>query len=264
MEVTNAYQAGFFDGEGTINISGDNLWLSVGVSNTNTEILEAYKAKFGGKVSLNSPSNPSHKDYWDWAGYSKEASNLLGQLEPYLVVKKVQAGIAIEFANRFHIGKGHNFSRPQEEILKEKFTYKLRLEASRNVWAPLQMSKEPWWLSYLGGFFDAEGSISIDDRSINVTIGNNCPIVLEELQKVFGGGLYNKGFNIWGIHSSNSISFLEAIKLYSIIKREEIGLVLEYMKKFPMKGRGYIPSQEAKMNLFSCRLKLMRLHKGAT
>jgi hypothetical protein len=99
-----AYAAGFFDGEGSINIKnpgkspkGAGHSLVVSASQTVPAPLLWIKDRWGGSVRpLRKRSSPA----WEWCAGSKLAFRFLQDILPYLTVKRDQAIIAIEFQSR--------------------------------------------------------------------------------------------------------------------------------------------------------------------
>lgn len=107
-----AWAAGFFDGEGSIQIitsypkkngkayPNNSLRLSLG--QTDLYPLELFRENFGGAISARRPhTNPKYKKVWEWySGGSKKSSEILTILLPYLIVKKRQAEIGLEFYSK--------------------------------------------------------------------------------------------------------------------------------------------------------------------
>lgn len=103
-----AYFAGFFDGEGSVSIlehtkseqSGrpgyKYMRLLVQVSNTNLEVLEYFRLRFGGNI-YNHKTNGNRKQCYSWQLHSRMAANALMLMQPYLVVKAEQAGLGLAF-----------------------------------------------------------------------------------------------------------------------------------------------------------------------
>jgi hypothetical protein len=94
-----AYTAGFFDGEGSINIITRNrppwsiehqLWVSVGQKDGAT--LDWLKDNFGGNVYL-----VKRDGSYFWSASNKNAYNFLKRIIIYLQYKKPQAEVALRF-----------------------------------------------------------------------------------------------------------------------------------------------------------------------
>jgi hypothetical protein len=102
-----SYLAGLFDGEGCISICkrkdkfGDNAFIfCIQITNTNTMLMKWLVEHFGGVYySQDGKSrNPKWKPSFRWRvkGRKNEEEFLLGVL-PYLVIKRKQALLALEF-----------------------------------------------------------------------------------------------------------------------------------------------------------------------
>jgi hypothetical protein len=111
-----AYLAGFMDGEGSFSIvktyqikkrvdgskvKGIRYHLHVKITNTNKQVLDWIVEHFGGQLS-NKKQVCDWKPKWDLTitGNGKMESFILAIL-PYLIVKKQQAQVALDFA-RLH------------------------------------------------------------------------------------------------------------------------------------------------------------------
>lgn len=91
------YLAGFFDGEGTISIkSVQGKWVSLKLqmSNLNWDVVSLFKKVFGGYAF---EGRNNGKAFYHWGITSHKASSCLSRLEPYLIIKKEQAQLAIQF-----------------------------------------------------------------------------------------------------------------------------------------------------------------------
>lgn len=113
-EGQKAYIAGILDGEGCIHISrktdktmryGYCYRLSVSVTNTSLELLEWLRVTtdLGSVTDVKHP-NPRAKPYAIWSTWSLQSRQLLEACLPYMIVKKDQATLAIEFSS----GQRHN------------------------------------------------------------------------------------------------------------------------------------------------------------
>jgi hypothetical protein len=113
-KVDWSYLAGLFDGEGTFSIyhhkgqssSGspyDSTALRIEVTNTKIELMEWLVQHFGGQYYSHRRSNSKHCIAYGWRpkGRSNGERLLLGLL-PYLVIKKEQAKVALEYIRLPH------------------------------------------------------------------------------------------------------------------------------------------------------------------
>jgi len=99
-DVDAAYIAGFLDGEGSIMIIGraDAFMLRVSFANTKRNVLEWIREKTGvGNVTEKSRENQNHATSYMLLINSNAANSLLKQVSKYLIIKKEQALLAMEF-----------------------------------------------------------------------------------------------------------------------------------------------------------------------
>lgn len=106
-----SYLAGLFDGEGCISICTNNTHTGTGyvfciqITNTNQKLMKWLIEHFGGVYySQDGTSRPAHwKPSFRWRvkGRKNEEEFLLGVL-PYLVVKREQALLALEFVRGWY------------------------------------------------------------------------------------------------------------------------------------------------------------------
>ncbi len=95
-----AYIAGFLDGEGSIILYRRETSISMRVvfSNTKINALEWIKKSIGvGVIITHRHENPRHSDSSHLQLQADAAESLLSQILPYLIIKKEQAEIAIDF-----------------------------------------------------------------------------------------------------------------------------------------------------------------------
>lgn len=111
-----AYAAGLFDGDGCITTSGNN-GFRITLTNTDKRLLEFFQNNFGGNINNQSlPHNPNHNVAWKWI-QSKRADLLstLILLEPFLISKKEQAQVTIEFLQKHNIKMKTNRKVSEQE-----------------------------------------------------------------------------------------------------------------------------------------------------
>lgn len=103
--VSLEYIAGFFDGEGTVLIqkaspkshSGARYWLVISIYNTHRGVMDEIQKVVGGHVIFHAGGS-QRKAHYRLALYTRQAYHFLKAVQPYLVVKREQADIAIAFA----------------------------------------------------------------------------------------------------------------------------------------------------------------------
>lgn len=95
--------AGLVDGEGTIMLYRRRQYASLRlvVSNTNAAVLDWCADTTGvGDVQWKSRGNERHRPAGMWSANSDAAEGLIGQMLPYLVIKREQAELALDFRQR--------------------------------------------------------------------------------------------------------------------------------------------------------------------
>lgn len=110
-------------------------------------------------------------------------------------------------------------------------------------------------LAYIAGFLDGEGSITIHEnckpspRGLNpnhtmqVSIGNTDPRVIEWIHSKFGGSLCrrkqrpgHKPVLQWIIRAAMALPFLELIRPFVRMKCDQIDLAIEFQRSKKMAG----------------------------
>lgn len=120
-ELTLAWFAGFFDGEGCIHIYARQRpeytgWvLQLSLPNSGTEALDFIAAEIGGHT-YNRPRQQAHyRDQKVWQATGDEALAVLKLIRPYLRVKHRQADLAIEYQERVRSKTHGRWSKLTEE-----------------------------------------------------------------------------------------------------------------------------------------------------
>jgi hypothetical protein len=139
-EIQKAYLAGIIDGEGCIGInilpshSGTvkRLQLRVLVANTNYQLISwlCETTGIGYVFKKIRKNNPKAKDGYEWIVNSLKALWLLHQVKDYLVIKKEQASVAIEFQNTIDPCR-HGIFVPQEIVERRYELKKLMNELNK-------------------------------------------------------------------------------------------------------------------------------------
>jgi hypothetical protein len=101
-KLSPRYCAGFFDGEGCINITcgGRNhqTALRVMVVNTDEAILKMFLDSFGGGIYKRSRGHKTHwKPFIVWKATGHKAAAFLSYIQDYVIVKERQLDLALEF-----------------------------------------------------------------------------------------------------------------------------------------------------------------------
>ena len=103
-EISIEYMAGFFDGEGNVQISNAKHYPNskqdkIRITNTNKLILDFITETFGGKIYKKrdvSTDGYKRKPTWVWAMHGRYGVKLSKQLYEICIEKKEKLGIFIE------------------------------------------------------------------------------------------------------------------------------------------------------------------------
>lgn len=115
--ITLEYLAGFFDGEGCVNITtrgkSKQVALRVMIVNTDPTILQEIQQVYGGFLSKPRINKRGWKAFRQLTFVGDSAVGLLSTLLPFLRIKKRQAELAIEFW-AFQKAPGRNMTKYNE------------------------------------------------------------------------------------------------------------------------------------------------------
>jgi hypothetical protein len=131
-ELQKAWVAGFIDGEGCLTISKQirkdrpsDAWRPmVTVANTNYESLNILKSIYGGTLRFNTEKRCNIKtgvkwsDSWSWYCPQSKVVEFCTDLLPYLIIKKRNAEILIEFMNHLQTTKREKGGRKKDGTFK--------------------------------------------------------------------------------------------------------------------------------------------------
>ena len=101
------YIAGLFDGEGCIHIvkakPNENLGtvnptykLTIEISTTYYPVMEFLKESLGGRIHSRK-GDEQRKESWSWQTDAEKALSILKFIAPYLIIKKAEAILGIEY-----------------------------------------------------------------------------------------------------------------------------------------------------------------------
>lgn len=134
------YVAGLLDGEGTILIYKvvDYYQLSVRIVNTDLKVLESLKSLFGGCISGKCEKiSKRTRPCWTWEIQGPKAAELLVELYPYVLVKRDQTRLALEFQSHKCLLKKEGSSKEVNIRLGEDYKLKIS-QANRRLSAATQ------------------------------------------------------------------------------------------------------------------------------
>jgi hypothetical protein len=146
--VSYEYIAGFFDGEGYIQIakkspgghSRSPYWLACSMANTHRGVLDEIQKITGGQVIFHKGAKTQHSPHYRLTFYTQHALNFLKAVQPYLVIKREEADLAIAFYEHIKESgfRGRGVKLAEAELLI-RHDYYLKMKAMKgnrgaNTW----------------------------------------------------------------------------------------------------------------------------------
>jgi hypothetical protein len=96
--ISTEHSAGFFDGEGCVAIvpKRHTYKLQVRVSQNDPAVPHMFKDRWGGSITEYAQQGQRNRN-WVWVAENASAAQFLEDVLPYLIVKRQQAELALEF-----------------------------------------------------------------------------------------------------------------------------------------------------------------------
>ena len=122
-DPSDAWAAGFFDGEGNIAIT-KNAGRSAGklritAAQVDKLPIERLQYLFGGSIRMAPSKRENWRAFWVWECSAKKAVDALKRMEPFLLVKKRQAELAYQFQSTVGTNDGGK-PRLTQELIAER------------------------------------------------------------------------------------------------------------------------------------------------
>lgn len=224
--LSDAYVAGFFDGDGSINISKvgpvgkQGYLLKAEMSQCNHDFLTLINARFGHQGKLY--ADPRREKYtgetnWCLRFCGKSASAVLAVIQRDGVIKAEQARIALQFLDLPRVGSSSQKERLRlimKDLNRDKTAYD----------KPWNRINAPW----IAGLFDAEGNAYVSTDASNKTrmyvkiTQKSDPDVLHRIRDYFGFGTVTEVYR-WKIYSASNIAvFHRATAEYARVKAPDM------------------------------------------
>lgn len=132
--ISIEYAAGFFDGEGCVNCSSNKSgspFIRILVVNTNIDVLELFKKRWGGDINANYKSKEHWKQAYTWRLSHSAAGIFLKDIQPFLVIKSKQCKLALEFIS-LRPSKGYRWT--EDKIIDAtKIINEIKLANKRGI-----------------------------------------------------------------------------------------------------------------------------------
>jgi hypothetical protein len=256
------YIAGYIDGDGCFYLGnfyqGKILVYeqSIQIVSVKKPVLIEFKEAFGGSIRQK-PYKTNHKDAFCWTIKGQKAIDLSNLILNYLVDRKNQCEIFIQFGQTIKHNKFRTISVDVieirnnliEQIRKDKHMENLitkesieALENMKNTITPIEDD-----YPYLAGLIDSEGCFRIKKwkpknkpnhaYNITVEIGNTKLPVMPWLVKRFGGSVVfipakgvKKSSATWTLSAAALYQILPKIRSYLISKKDVCDKLIEFQQ----------------------------------
>jgi hypothetical protein len=246
--LSKAYIAGFFDGEGSVNIihqkargedqkHKDTHFITTSLANTNRQVLEKVQEIYGGNIAESKP-NGNRKVGYRLHLTRRKAELFLKDISPFLLLKRSQVLIGLK--SRETIRKGNYCGR--SEVLSENEIKRLNQSHIDKLICDIPEESK---IEYLAGFFDGEGSVSIlkplpkvhrlfvsissVDKGIIEWIKFNAEDIGWITKRTHDNENWSDSWK-WQVSDEKAFDFLKLIQPYIIIKQKQIEVAEEFRK----------------------------------
>ena len=145
--VSLEYIAGFFDGEGYIQIakkspgghSRSPYWLMCSMANTHRGVLDEIQKVTGGLVIFHKGTTGRNSPHYRLSFYTQQALTFLKAIQPYLVIKREEADLAVAFYEHNKASGFRGRVKMTEAELLIRHDYYLKMKAMKgnrgaNTW----------------------------------------------------------------------------------------------------------------------------------
>ena len=108
--LSDAYAAGFFDGEGSVYVARRNTRpsavLMVCIGNTHLGVLQEHKDRWGGSIQKRKMVNPNHRQQWQWVLSTRQTRPFLEAIRPYVIIKHEVVELAFKYLELMEMPAG--------------------------------------------------------------------------------------------------------------------------------------------------------------
>jgi len=231
---TYAYMAGLMDTDGTLGIYyKGNSGYQAGVEFYNDDklLMEWVVSKFGGTYNIKKDLRREAVGYrWIPSG-RQHTITFLNNIIPYLVLKRTEAEILIEFYQL----TGECPESRNELMLKCRIEKGQRGIVETDTLRALLKENPKLTRAYIAGLLDGDGNIDTYDNQVVIVFTNMSTNLIEFLKDSVGGGAYRCKPTTWRWQLSGikiQELFLLSITPYLVSKKEKAKLALYVLEKF--------------------------------
>lgn len=257
--INRKYLAGFFDAEGMVALDKSNRHsyrintkISQNISIVSDKLMEEIKETFGGFYTLSSINHVGNI-HRSLSIYNDKAYILLSLIRDFTIIKQEQIDLAIQW------------SENEEDSAK----IKTEISSLKRVYLPSSDEiAETLSLDYIAGFFDGDGLVGIypngknnGTAALRVNLTQNATIgawrLFNRIIKDFGGhiGLHTSTngtlYLKLQMYTDSAYVFLSCIKKYTILKKEQIRVVLDWADSKAIESVEQLSEEEKQKNIIA-------------
>lgn len=250
-EEQKAYISGLFDAEGcysiskTINKLGYTMYDPlIRVASTYKPTIQWIEDTLGGKIKAKTPKNTTHY-HWRFMN-DTDAKLFLQELLPYIVIKKDEAEVLMEYYSL----RGIQNPKLREILFQKMNVLKSRPVTTNTLTFPFSGKLID---CYFAGFFDGEGTICMVELKnrfkcrVDISLANSFKPAVVTMQELYGGHIRtrpphngNLPMHEWSVKSfSARYNFLDSMENLLLTKKSQLDL-----GKYFLKNQDNIPFQE--------------------
>jgi hypothetical protein len=231
------YISGFFDGDGSVGIyksAGAMLNFAQSRDSGVPDVLIFIQEKYGTTTMSNDKRGNKRRSYRINYSHNDVLWDIARDLHDHTIVKQPELKTVLQYlqhclTSNYGPGDPLGIISKLKSHKKQKYTYTLT-----------NIDKIRLTHAYVAGLFDAEGCVCLSCKRLNVSLAQSgCPSILRAINEKYQVGTvviaatsnlnhFNKAY--WRINGTEAKSFLESILPYSIVKRDQIRLALDYIR----------------------------------
>ena len=217
-----SYLGGFFDGDGSIYISGNIL--TVNFSQSEKSILDKINVFYSGIFNFYTrTTKEGNRTQFSIKKTGKELYPVLLDLEKSCIIKNAQVKKGIEFLQ--YVGKP---GTTNEKINIENEVKKMNSDKG-SYDKPYEKLNEKYGIQYIAGLFDSDGHVGIYERGVKAHITQTSDVKLLELIGGFYDGSHVQDGKLYFTKTKILTTFLEDILPCIVYKKKQVGKTLQYL-----------------------------------
>ncbi len=228
-DLTPNIAAGFFDGDGTVDIVRGCITARIAQSCRNRDNIVPFMSMFGGSLYTYASNNPSRDSTCEWTIRGAKAYEFLKFIEPSLLKSSKRSQISSILSTNFEDLRGIGKSVHSKSILVErqrtKELLKVLKRSNDNPVDPSVITDE-----YAAGFFTAEGCVARKTKNtFRIVFSQKDNTILHALRDHFRcGNINGHRFELTGSNALRVMNIM--LSFLGPVKRFQVELALSATK----------------------------------